>query len=136
MGFTQPLTITTPVNGEVYRAALGEKLSIWCEGHGDGDNRNLLYWREGQSVVEQFAGHCYDLDIKNRSCISPMYDKYRALRLKSYRIRVKSCISFSFQRSLLDISIANWTDNVRYTCVTSKQPSTVERNVSVTVVVG
>ena len=128
--------ITTPINGGVYRVNLGESLFIMCAADGDGDNRNTLYWREGKSNVEQFVGHCNSLDINNSSCIAPLYDKYRTLRVKSYRTATRDCNAYSIQRSMLDISIIDWTDSVTFTCVTSKETINAERNVSVHVVVG
>ena len=128
--------IFSPINGEVYHVNLGESLFIMCEADGDGDNRNLLYWRKGNSDVEQFTGHCYSLDINNSSCISSMYDKYRELRVKAYRTTLRDCDIYSIQRSMLDISILDWTDSAMYTCVTSKERINSERNVSVHIIVG
>ena len=128
--------ITNPSNKQVYRVALGEELHILCEGYGDGDNKNLLYWRDGQSVVSQYSGHCVELDINNGSCIAPMYEKYRTSRVKSYRTSLQDCRS-SIQRSLLDISIVNWTDSSSYySCVSTKERSTSELSVSVDIIVG
>ena len=112
------------MNNQVYRVALGESLFAMCEAHGDGNNRNVLFWHKGQSTVTQFSGHCYDLDINNRSCIAPQYEEYRRTRVKSYKIRIGECSSLNFQRSYLDISIANWTDNGSYSCVSSIMSNT------------
>ena len=131
--------IINPPNKQVYWVALGGELHILCEGYGDGDNNNLLYWHDGQSDVTQYSGQCFELDINNGSCISPMYEEYRALRVKSYRTRVNDCrtSTSSTQRSLLDISIVNWTDSSSsYTCVSTKERSTSELSVSVQVIVG
>ena len=129
--------IINPPNKQVYRVALGEELHILCEGYGDGDNNNLLYWHDGQSDVTQYSGHCFELDINNSSCISPMYEEYRASRVKSYRTRVDDCRTSSTQKNLLDISIVNWTDSVSsYTCVSTKETSLSQQNVTVQIIVG
>ena len=129
--------ITNPSNQQVYRVALGEQLHILCEGYGDGDNKNLLYWRDGQSFVTQYRGHCAELDINNSSCIAPEYEQYRASRVKSYRTKLNDCTASTKQRSLLDISIANWTDGGSlYTCVSTKEASTSQLNVTVHVIIG
>ena len=131
--------ITNPSNKQVYRVALGEQLHILCEGYGDGDHNNLLYWHDGQSAVTQYSGHCVQLDINNGSCISPMYEKYRTSRVKSYRTSLQDCrtSTSSTQRSLLDISIVNWTDSLSYySCVSTKERSASQLSVSVDVVVG
>ena len=130
-------SIITPPNKQVYRVALGEQLHILCEGYGDGDNNNLLYWHNGQSAVTQYSGQCFELNINNRSCISPKYEEYRASRVKSYRTRVNDCRTSSTQKNLLDISIVNWTDSVSsYTCVSTKETSSSQRNVTVQIIVG
>ena len=129
--------ITNPSNKQVYRVALGEQLHILCEGYGDGDNNNLLYWHDGQSVVTQYVGYCAELDINNSSCIPPLYEEYRASRVKSYRTRLYDCSTSARQKSLLDISIVNWTDSVSsYSCVSTKEGSTSQLNVTVYVIVG
>ena len=129
--------IVNPPNKKVYRVVLGGELHILCEGYGDGDNNNLLDWHDGQSAVTQYSGQCSELDINNRSCISPMYKEYRSSRVKSYRTRVPDCRTSSVQKSLLDISIVNWTDSVSsYTCVSTKETSLSQQNVTVQIIVG
>ena len=131
------------MNNQVYRVALGENLFALCEARGggaDGSIKNLIFWRKGQSDVKQFSGHCFDLDINNSSCIAPRYEEYKRTRVKTYRIRTGGCYAFFYQRSYLDISIANWTDNGSYSCVSSRLPNTQSQlqwqNVSTHIIIG
>ena len=119
----------------MYHVALGENLFALCEAHGDGNNQNSLFWQKGQSVVRQFRGKCIDLDINNSSCIAPNYEEYKRTRVKAYKTRVGECTSLSFQRTYLDISIANWTDNGSYSCISSNKQLQLQ-NVSMHIIVG
>lgn len=125
------------MNNQVYHVALGENLFALCEARagGDGSVKNLLFWRKDQSDVRQFSGHCYDLDINNSSCIAPMYEEYKRTRVKAYRIRVGDCNAFSFQKTYLDISIANWSDNGSYSCVSARSHIQLQK-VSTQIIVG
>ena len=124
------------MNNQVYRVALGENLFALCEARGGGLSNDLLFWHKDQSVVKQFSGRCYDLDINNSSCIAPMYEEYKRTRVKAYSVKLRDCRFLIFQRTYLDISIANWTDNGLYSCVSSQLPNEPLQNVSTHIIIG
>jgi len=128
--------IINKVNEATYHVALGENLIARCEVYGDYDTS--VTWREDQMSIKQSIQNYKNFDVNNQTHISPSLNDYKKERVRSRVLQLDVCDHEALTISMLDISVADWTDNgSSYSCVLRNDyKSNITEEAHVDIVVG